>query len=599
MRNKKTHIAVIDTGVNAKRKEFEDIEIIQHNLCGEQILTYCGKNDDVGHGTAVCFIISTTSYKCAIHSVKIMGHNMKCSSRRLIDALKFIDADLDCDIIHLSLGVYQDENTKELEDICNKITSKGTIIICAFDNDGLISYPAAFPCVIGVDWHEYCVHPNQYYYIENSPVNILGIGSNQRVPWLEDSYKVVAGSSFAAPHITKLVSSAITDGFCRADVLQYLKRNAAALYTEPQTCYKPLDQLKIKKAILFPYSKEICSLVRYHDMLNFEIAGVYDLPIFGRVGKSISSITDINEMDGLHISDYSKIDWSSDFDTIVVGHLDLINKITYTDFGENILNHALRENKNIYFFDGNEMHKNRGIDINFPQIELSQIPRNTQGKLHKIPCPVLGVCGTAPNQGKFSIQMVLRRAFLKLGYIVGQLGTEPQSMLFGFDYVVPIGYGAKNELTISDSVLMYNSFLNQIYRNKHPDIIIAGSQSHTVPNNWGNLGFYPMNQFAFLLGVEPDVIILCIEVDDEYEYIERTICFLESYFESKVIALAFLPVQKTRNWVIKRLFSTTLDESEITKKKEELRKRTGKQSFVIGNQKDEADLIKVLTETLS
>lgn len=43
------------------------------------------------------------------------------------------------------------------------------------------------------------------------------------------------------------------------------------------------------------------------------------------------------------------------------------------------------------------------------------------------------------------------------------------------------------------------------------------------------------------MGTRPDAIILSISMNDTYEYIEKTISFLESTVECEVIALCLFP----------------------------------------------------------
>lgn len=50
------------------------------------------------------------------------------------------------------------------------------------------------------------------------------------------------------------------------------------------------------------------------------------------------------------------------------------------------------------------------------------------------------------------------------------------------------------------------------------------------------------------MGTRPDAIILSISMNDTYEYIEKTISFLESTVECEVIALCLFPVGQTFDW---------------------------------------------------
>lgn len=48
----------------------------------------------------------------------------------------------------------------------------------------------------------------------------------------------------------------------------------------------PNNIFKIKKAALFPFNKEMHSILRFEDKLDFEITDVYDTKYSLRVGKN-------------------------------------------------------------------------------------------------------------------------------------------------------------------------------------------------------------------------------------------------------------------------------------------------------------------------
>lgn len=64
-----------------------------------------------------------------------------------------------------------------------------------------------------------------------------------------------------------------------------------------------------------------------------------------------------------------------------------------------------------------------------------------------------------------------------------------------------------------------NYALHEIELKNRPDLLLMGSQSHTVPLSMGNLGFYPVYQHGFILAGDPDAFILCIGPDDDITYI--------------------------------------------------------------------------------
>ena len=85
------------------------------------------------------------------------------------------------------------------------------------------------------------------------------------------------------------------------------------------------------------------------------------------------------------------------------------------------------------------------------------------------------ISGTGSQQGKFSLQLKLRNKFIQGGYKVGQLGTEPSSLLFGIDEVFPSGYGSVVNLSEEEIISRVNSQMHSI-EEKNPDIILVGTQ---------------------------------------------------------------------------------------------------------------------------
>ena len=86
-----------------------------------------------------------------------------------------------------------------------------------------------------------------------------------------------------------------------------------------------------------------------------------------------------------------------------------------------------------------------------------------------------------------------------------------------------------------------NSAINSISQ-KNVDIIISGCQSGTVVNDFGNVNYYTFSQNEFLLGTLPDAVVLCVNSYDEPVYIKRTIQYIESCVEGKVVALVLYPM---------------------------------------------------------
>ena len=169
----------------------------------------------------------------------------------------------------------------------------------------------------------------------------------------------------------------------------------------------PNNIFKIKKAALFPFNKEMHSILRFEDKLDFEITDVYDTKYSLRVGKNTNKEVK-SDSSGHIIKNIEKIDWDS-FDTLILGHIDmLILQMKSYDFKNNLISEALRHNKQIYSFDdlGQIVKNNKRVQS--PTILPEHLPPFRYEKLHENIVPVVGVFGTGGRQGKFTLQVTLR-----------------------------------------------------------------------------------------------------------------------------------------------------------------------------------------------
>lgn len=598
---KAVKIAIIDSGIDVNRNEFLGISIkglTLSNINGKICIQRDVFHDNIGHGTAATFIIYKSVPKAEYISIKIFDDEYETDSINLIAALEYIIENLDVDIIHLSNGVVRCDDYFKLYNVCKMIDDKGIIIIAAFDNGGSVSFPAAFDCVIGVDWYEKCSSGNQYIYVENSIVNIMGTGSLQRLPWKNDTYKYVAGSSFAAPYITAIASKLIQAGVRgREAILEELKLNAWKYASFNENTNETDKPDKIAKAILFPFNKEMHSLARFSDLLTFQIEGIYEPPLLRKVGLSVRDILKIDINEDFNIKSDKEIDWESDFDTVILGHTGVINAVMNRNYTKEFLDKCIKHKKNIYSFDDLSAYEKEICSIKenrcfaySPGIKKEQIPKHLMGKLYSIHCPVLGVFGTSPKQGKYSLQISLRKMLVEKGYRVGQLGTEPSALLFGMDEVYPMGYEASVDVSGTDAISVVNMLMWNIAQ-KNPDIILIGSQSQTVPYSTGNIGLYPVAQHEFLLGTEPDACIICINPFDDITYIQRTIGYLESYIETKVIALCIFPLHREFDWAVQGTSFEKLNPKVLEERKGIYQMHFQIPCFILGDRENESMLL--------
>lgn len=547
-----TDIVVIDSGIHSKLITDYNVEGIRIYAENDSFIVDENIQDNYGHGTAVSNIILSHS-GCKVFMLKIFNGEESIDENILIYSLKYIKDNIDCKIINLSLGLKLCGRKEELYEICKQLCLKNIIIVSAFDNDGCMSYPATFECVIGVSNSYKCKNICDFEYVKGESVNILAKGGLQRVLWNDKSI-VIGGSSFACAYMTAYISKFYMNGLGKMsleNVHRKLQDNAACIHDYINTSERDDTQFVIYKAAIFPINKEMHALIRNIKKINFSIVSLYDIKQSGRVGANIGRIVSglDNDVDYC-IKDISNFD-KKEIDTLIIGHMDEINRIFGEDVRLKIISFACRNGINIFSFDSldycSKQISERKSYIYFPQISMKDIPQNTFGKLYMIGKPVLSVLGTSSQQGKFTLQLILKDELVKKGYKVGMLGTEPHSKLFGMDYVYPMGYKSTINVDGPFGIMILNYMLNKICE-KEVEIIITGSQANAVPMNTYNISSFPLKQHVFLMGVQPDAVILCINPQDDLNYITNTIKYIEGAANCAVIALVLYPMNTVNDW---------------------------------------------------
>lgn len=601
-------IVVLDSGVNPHHPQMKDyafdagVSIIAE---GDEYRTNEDFTDQIGHGTAVTSIIKRLVPQAEIYTIQVFRDQLEVRVDCLVRALEHVLTEVDCHIVHMSLGITHGGEVGPIRDLCKQLTDRGTIIVSAFDNDGAISYPAGFPNVIGVDSAQFCKGDYEYELVEGSVVNIRAKGSYQRLPWVQQPFIFLGGASFAAPYVSayvaKIVESGVTD---REQILSVLKQDAVKVYEDKRSRDEHGQLFPIQRAVLFPFNKEMHSIARYQDLLTFDVHGVYDTKYSGQVGQPISKLLR-GEVEHDHtVQNFDTLDWSGDFDAVILGHVDLISQTIGSDMLERVVELCIEHRKNIYCFDGLEPYSElvqraeaAGIQIFNPGIGQHDIPPNRFGKLRKVGKPILGIFGTSSRQGKFTLQLQLRRRLLRDGYTIGQLGTEPSALLYGFDAVYPMGYGSTVKVGGYQAVQVLNDMMGRI-EDRDPDLIIVGSQSGTVPYDIGHLSQYSFPALDFLLGTSPDSYILCVNQEDDTAYIKRAVQVLENLGIGKVIGLVIFPLRKkVHPWA-----SVKMEASEsvlITEHKVKLQEEMGIPAFVLNSEDDMEALFETMIDFYS
>lgn len=581
-------VVIMDSGVDeAICKEnifFHCLEAIQCN--GETKICEGKCKDEIGHGTAVCSVFFNQHPDVEYFIIKIFDKSESDDVDKIIAALDYVLENIDeVDLIHVSNGCVRcdRENLSRMKKLCEELADNGTVIVSAFDNEGAVSYPAAFHSVIGVEWDSNIANTKEYIFYENSLVDVGGIGSWVNLPGLNGKYKRVVGSSFSAPYISAIILQYIKRGATGIENIREKLREHASRKYRIEQIEKEKECFEMKKAIVFPFNKEVHSLIRKSELLLPEILHVYDTKYSGIIGVAIEKICHIDTK--LMVEDYLKIDWESDFDTVILGNLERKIFLEKTDYLNYFLDKCAQYGKNIYAFDNLKAYtpqiqqlKEKNKKVFFPEVNKKMCPTYALWKMFGLSIPVLAVVGTSSKQGKYTLQLSLRKKMEEQGYKVGHLSTEPTGKLFG-SKMLSIGYGSNVQVNGGDIIGIANQYVWELEEEGN-DIIVVGTQGPTIHLNRCNIAHFPLLSTDILLGTQPDGAVLCVNMWDQMEYIKRTIVYLESVLEIPILVIALFAVRNDSMLHVNT--KVRYEEEEIEKKRRELEQYFGKKVFIQG-----------------
>ncbi|MXX15141.1 MAG: S8 family serine peptidase [Gemmatimonadetes bacterium] len=561
-------VAIIDSGVDCSHPNVGNIAGgVSIEICenGEVVLSD-DYYDCAGHGTACAGIIRKRAPDAVLYSVRIFDASLMADGRALVAAIQWCIAN-EMDIVNLSLGTTDVTFKKALQEVCRKAVDAGVILVAAESNDERESYPAVFPEVIGVtggaiadlSTPQQAYKPDGFYYCKDHRIECVTRGDEQRVCWLNGKHIMTGGNSFAAPHITGIIARLLEQHpKCSIQNIRLLlQEKALNEISQGQNKSKSglrshrkdfqEDYAYIKKAVLYPYNKEMHSLVRYRDLLAFEIVGVADPIGKGMVGKDAGKVIGEPQAN-LRISPNIRRA-IADADTLILGYVDQLSRIRKRDLLREYVQLALDAGCHVFSFqaldptvygDLYELADKKGLRLAYPHVPREEFAHAIQhfNVLPPVDVPVLSVMGTSSQQGKFTLQLALRRRLIQKGYKVGQIGTEHHSRLLGMDAAFPMGYASPLKLPFQHYIPYLDYKMREICQRTQPDIILTGSQSGTIPYHVQEHSTHCLSSLAFLLGVKPDACILVVNSIDAEEYIRDTIDGIRAMCKAPTILLA-------------------------------------------------------------
>lgn len=533
---KNTKIAVIDTMI--------DLNCTQLNLSAIEVDNrFCNDQDNYtsypkGHGTAVCGIIQKYAPDAKIVLFPVSSSN---DSSTLVKILNYIYERRICKIINLSLGFFGvGKKTTELHTVCQKLYSVGILIVSAYDNQGLMSYPACFDEVIGVDTSEN-VKGNNFIWVEGSPINIICSAQKKRVLWESGNKVYVKGNSFSVPYISSIIVEMLSSTNELIDVRNFLKKRATSvqnLSSIPQVHLKG-NAINIRKAIIFPVNDDTLPLIAFNNDCRFDLVGVYDYKYSSKIGKKISNIFDGSFDIDCDIKSYDDIEWENDFDTIILGKIDEVQNSLQNDFINKLQVNCKNYGKSIFLLDDNItelLSENKTVVLNSLSSPMEAYPYALLGKKWVNSVFKICVAGSGMDGEKLFLQLQLKRALLNEGHNVGYLSTHKTGFLLGADRTFTYNKKQYNVISENDKSFILNNFIHEIELNDR-DVIISGLLSEVLPSNTLSPNPIIFLQGTFLYTLLPDIVILVVSIDDNIRLIMRTINMIRATVDANIVCI--------------------------------------------------------------
>ncbi|MFZ5753843.1 MAG: S8 family peptidase, partial [Bacillota bacterium] len=210
LRDRRIKVGIIDTGIDYFHSDLkENIRDGISTLDG-----YPSYRDDYGHGTHVAGTIGALNNPFGMVGINpyvdfyIVKAFDKKGSGKLSDIIEGIDWLMrrQVDVINMSFST--SETNQTFARVMDMVHKRGIVLVAAAGNDGgtnSVNYPARFPQVIAVSATDR--QDNIASFSSTGPeIDFCAPGVDIRSTWINGGYKVSSGTSFAAPHITGIVT---------------------------------------------------------------------------------------------------------------------------------------------------------------------------------------------------------------------------------------------------------------------------------------------------------------------------------------------------------------------------------------------------------
>lgn len=202
-------VAVIDSGVDADHPAVGEVassvavEPDAEAPDGVRVVPV-PHEDFVGHGTACAGIIRALAPEAEIHSIRVLGANLKGRGNVFHGGLRWAVRE-GMQVLNLSLSSSSEQWFGPLHDAVDEAYFRGALLVCAANNRPGPTYPSQFASVVSVAARP-GADPEALSYNPRPPVEFGARGLDVEVPWTGGSTIVASGNSFATPHVAGLAA---------------------------------------------------------------------------------------------------------------------------------------------------------------------------------------------------------------------------------------------------------------------------------------------------------------------------------------------------------------------------------------------------------
>ncbi len=201
---KGVRIAILDSGIETAHPALAGLTLrddVTFAREGAFLKVTEGSGDAMGHGTAIAWIIRSLAPEAELGSFRVLDGDLRSRTTIIWEAAR-LAMQRGYHILNCSFGSPGEARfVMPYKEWTDEAYLRRTHIVAACSNEdaNLREWPGWFPTVITVNLADLPAQP--WAHRPGSMVEFLAHGHQVRVPW-QGGWKVVTGSSFAAPRVT-------------------------------------------------------------------------------------------------------------------------------------------------------------------------------------------------------------------------------------------------------------------------------------------------------------------------------------------------------------------------------------------------------------